>query len=67
VSLERYQAIDDYGRLINPMLTRGQARAGHRTGSFEHTVYDDCSGQLLSGSLMDYALPRIPIQVAQVR
>jgi carbon-monoxide dehydrogenase large subunit len=62
VTLERYTAIDDYGRLINPMLTRGQVQGGLAQGIgqalIEHTVYDDESGQLLSGSLMDYALPR---------
>jgi carbon-monoxide dehydrogenase large subunit len=62
VSLERYTAVDDYGRLINPMLTRGQVQGGVAQGIgqalVEHTVYDPGSGQLLSGSLMDYALPR---------
>jgi aerobic carbon-monoxide dehydrogenase large subunit len=62
VTLERYAAIDDYGRLINPMLTVGQVQGGVAQGIgqalFEHTVYDAGSGQLLSGSFMDYALPR---------
>jgi len=62
VTLERYQAIDDYGRLINPMLTRGQVQGGLAQGigqaMLEHTVYDGQSGQLLSGSFTDYALPR---------
>jgi len=62
VMLERYAAIDDYGRLINPMLTVGQVQGGLAQGIgqalLEHTVYDERSGQLLSGSLMDYALPR---------
>jgi aerobic carbon-monoxide dehydrogenase large subunit len=62
MSLQRYTAIDDYGRLINPMLTIGQVqgrtRAGHRLALFERTVYDESSGQLLSGSFTDYALPR---------
>jgi carbon-monoxide dehydrogenase large subunit len=61
VTLERYSAIDDYGRLINPMLTRGQVQGGLAQGigqaMLEHTVYGQ-SGQLLSGSLLDYALPR---------
>src|SRR4051795_434190 len=61
-TLERYAAIDDYGRLINPMLTAGQVQGGLAQGIgqalLEHTVYDEDSGQLLSGSLMDYALPR---------
>jgi len=62
VTLERYQAIDDYGTLINPMLTMGQVQGGVAQGIgqalFEHTVYDRQSGQLLSGSFTDYALPR---------
>jgi carbon-monoxide dehydrogenase large subunit len=62
VSLERYTSVDDYGRLINPMVTRGQVQGGVVQGigqaMLEHTVYDPQSGQLLSGSLMDYALPR---------
>ena len=60
--LLRYTAVDDYGRLINPMLTEGQVQGGVVQGIgqalLEHTVYDPASGQLLSGSLMDYALPR---------
>jgi carbon-monoxide dehydrogenase large subunit len=62
VTVERYLAIDDYGRLINPMLTIGQVQGGLAQGIgqalLEHTVYDGQSGQLLSGSLTDYALPR---------
>jgi carbon-monoxide dehydrogenase large subunit len=62
VRLERYLAVDDFGTLINPMLTVGQVQGGVAQGIgqalLEHTVYDRGSGQLLSGSLMDYALPR---------
>jgi len=62
VALERYTVVDDYGRLINPMLTAGQVQGGVAQGIgqalFEHTVYETGSGQLLSGSLTDYALPR---------
>ncbi len=62
IELLRYTAVDDYGRLINPMLTEGQVQGGLAQGIgqalVEHTVYDPQSGQLLSGSLMDYALPR---------
>jgi carbon-monoxide dehydrogenase large subunit len=62
VTLERYFAIDDYGRIINPLLTMGQVQGGVAQGigqaMLEHTVYDPESGQLLSGSLLDYALPR---------
>ncbi len=62
IELLSYTAVDDYGRLINPMLTEGQVQGGLAQGIdralLEHTVYDPQSGQLLGGSLMDYALPR---------
>jgi len=62
ITLERYTVVDDYGCLINPVLTRGQVQGGVAQGIgqalFEHTVYDPGSGQSLSGSLMDYTLPR---------
>jgi aerobic carbon-monoxide dehydrogenase large subunit len=62
VRLESYLVIDDYGRLINPMLTIGQVQGGvaQSTGQalLEHAVYEVPSGQLLSGSFLDYALPR---------
>jgi carbon-monoxide dehydrogenase large subunit len=62
VTLERYYGVDDYGTLINPMLTIGQVHGGLAQGigqaMLENTVYDPGSGQLLSGSLMDYALPK---------
>jgi carbon-monoxide dehydrogenase large subunit len=62
VTLERYLAIDDYGQLINPMLTIGQVQGGVAQGIgqalLEYTVYEEQSGQLLSGSFLDYALPR---------
>jgi carbon-monoxide dehydrogenase large subunit len=62
IELMRYTAVDDYGRLINPLLTEGQVQGGVAQGigqaMLEHTVYDPSSGQLLSGSFMDYTLPR---------
>jgi carbon-monoxide dehydrogenase large subunit len=62
VTLDRYHGVDDYGTLINPMLTIGQVQGGLAQGigqaMLEHTVYDPDSGQLLSGSLMDYTLPK---------
>jgi carbon-monoxide dehydrogenase large subunit len=62
VRLDRYTLIDDYGRLLNPMLTLGQVHGGLAQGigqaMLEHTVFDPDSGQMLSASLMDYALPR---------
>src|SRR5204863_9953777 len=55
VTLERYAATDDYGRLIHPMLTVCQVQGGLAQGLgpalLEHTVYDEPSGQVLSGSL----------------
>jgi len=61
VSLERYVALDDFGNLVNPMLAEGQVHGGVVQGIgqalMEHTVFD-ASGQLLTGSFMDYALPR---------
>jgi len=61
-TLERYTAVDDFGTLINPMLTVGQVHGGVAQGigqaMLEHTVYDQHSGQMLSGSFMDYTLPR---------
>ena len=57
----RYVAVDDCGRVINPMLVEGQIHGGIAQGIgqalFEQVVYDE-SGQLLSGSLMDYAVPK---------
>jgi carbon-monoxide dehydrogenase large subunit len=62
VTLDRYTAVDDFGALLNPMLTLGQIQGGVVQGigqaMLEHTVYDSESGQMLSGSLMDYTLPR---------
>lgn len=54
-------AVDDVGRAINPMIVHGQSQGGIVQGIgqalFEHTVYDEESGQLLTGSFMDYAIP----------
>ena len=62
VTLDRYTAVDDYGTLINPLLTIGQVQGGVAQGIgqalTEHVVYDPESGQLLSGSFMDYHIPR---------
>jgi carbon-monoxide dehydrogenase large subunit len=61
LTVERYIAVDDCGRVISPTLVEGQVYGGLAQGFgqalWEHIVYDD-AGQLLSGSLMDYALPR---------
>jgi carbon-monoxide dehydrogenase large subunit len=62
ITLARYTAVDDYGVLVNPMIAAGQAHGaiaqGVGQGLLEHAVYDPASGQLVAGSLMDYALPR---------
>jgi carbon-monoxide dehydrogenase large subunit len=62
VAIERYTVVDDFGRTINPMMLEGQVHGGIAQGIgqalFEHAIYDDDSGQLLSGSFMDYAMPR---------
>jgi carbon-monoxide dehydrogenase large subunit len=62
VELVRYSVTDDVGKAINPLIVRGQVAGGVTQGFgqavLEHTVYDPASGQLLSGSFMDYALPR---------
>ena len=62
VTLDRYTAVDDYGVLVNPMVAAGQAHGAMAQGSgqalLERAVYDPGSGQMLSASFMDYALPR---------
>jgi carbon-monoxide dehydrogenase large subunit len=61
-TLVRYVAVDDVGRAVNPMIVHGQTMGAVAQGLgqalFEHCVYDRGSGQLLSGSLMDYSMPR---------
>jgi carbon-monoxide dehydrogenase large subunit len=62
VALARYTIVDDFGRTINPLMLEGQVHGGVVQGIgqalLEHAVYDPDSGQLLSGSFMDYAMPR---------
>jgi carbon-monoxide dehydrogenase large subunit len=62
VEIVRYTVVDDFGRTINPLLLEGQVHGGIVQGIgqalLEHAVYDNDSGQLLSGSFMDYAMPR---------
>jgi aerobic carbon-monoxide dehydrogenase large subunit len=61
IKLRRYIAVDDCGRVINPMLVDGQIHGGLAQGIaqalYEEAVYDE-NGQLVSGSLMDYAVPK---------
>src|SRR5262244_3500837 len=62
VKIQRYVAVDDVGNVINPMIVDGMVHGGIAQGAaqalWEGTVYDDQSGQLVTGSLMDYALPK---------
>jgi aerobic carbon-monoxide dehydrogenase large subunit len=61
VRLARYTAIDDVGCAVNPMIVEGQTHGGIAQGVgealMEHCIYDS-AGQLLTASLMDYAMPR---------
>lgn len=62
VKLDRFSAVDDFGTIINPMIVEGQVHGGLVQGIgqalLENCVYDSDSGQLLTGSFMDYAMPR---------
>jgi carbon-monoxide dehydrogenase large subunit len=62
LQLVRYVAVDDVGRAVNPTIVDGQTMGAVAQGLgqalFEHCVYDRDTGQLLSGSFMDYQLPR---------
>jgi carbon-monoxide dehydrogenase large subunit len=61
VRVVRHAAVDDVGSVMNPLIAEGQMHGGIAQGVgqalMEHSVYDD-SGQLLTGSFMDYAMPR---------
>jgi aerobic carbon-monoxide dehydrogenase large subunit len=64
VDLKRYVAIDDCGPQINPVIVEGQVHGGVVQGFgqalWEEAVYDD-NGQLLTGSMLDYAIPRADV------
>jgi carbon-monoxide dehydrogenase large subunit len=64
VEIANYVAVDDFGVIINPMIVEGQVHGGIAQGIgqalYEHTVYD-ASGQLLTGSYMDYSMPRASV------
>ena len=73
VAIVRYAAVDDVGRAVNPMIVHGQVHGGitHGIGQalLENVHYDPQSGQLLSGSLMDYAIARaheVPTYVTEL-
>jgi carbon-monoxide dehydrogenase large subunit len=62
VEIVNYVAVDDVGRAVNPMIVHGQVHGGIAQGVgqalWEQVVYDKATGQLLTGSFMDYAMPR---------
>lgn len=62
VTVDRFTAVDDFGTIINPMIVEGQVHGGLVQGIgqalMENCVYDEETGQLLTGSFMDYAMPR---------
>ena len=62
VEIVRYTTVDDVGRAVNPMIIHGQTHGGIAQGTgqalMEQIVYDRDSGQLLTGSFMDYCMPR---------
>ncbi|MEK7210005.1 MAG: xanthine dehydrogenase family protein molybdopterin-binding subunit, partial [Candidatus Binatota bacterium] len=61
IEIKKYVAVDDCGKVINPLLVDGQVQGGIAQGLgqalYEEVVYDE-NGQILTGSLMDYALPK---------
>jgi carbon-monoxide dehydrogenase large subunit len=62
VTIDRYTVVDDLGRVLNPMIVVGQQQGGVVQGIgqalMEHQVYDRDTGQLVTGSFQDYAMPR---------
>ena len=62
IRIDRFAAVDDLGMVINPMIVEGQIHGGIAQGVgqalFENIVYDDQSGQLITGSFLDYGMPR---------
>lgn len=62
VTIDRYVMVDDLGQVLNPMIVNGQQHGGVAQGIgqalYEHAVYDRSSAQLVTGSFMDYVMPR---------
>jgi carbon-monoxide dehydrogenase large subunit len=62
IDIVRYLVVDDFGTVINPLLLRGQVQGGVAQGvgqaMLERTVFDPETGQLVTGSFTDYAMPR---------
>ncbi len=61
ITIDCYAAVDDVGRVVNPMIVQGQIRGGIAQGLgqalLEHCIYDE-AGQLMTASFTDYAMPR---------
>jgi carbon-monoxide dehydrogenase large subunit len=62
VTVDRYVMVDDLGQVLNPMIVNGQQHGGVAQGIgqalYEHAIYDRSSAQLITGSFMDYTMPR---------
>jgi carbon-monoxide dehydrogenase large subunit len=62
LQIVRHTVVDDVGKMVNPLLVKGQIHGGVVQGLgqalFENLVYDNTTAQLLAGSFMDYAMPR---------
>ena len=62
VEIVNYSTVDDGGRVVNPLIVDGQTHGGIVQGVgqvlMEHVIYQSEDGQMLTGSFMDYALPR---------
>ena len=62
VTVLRYTVVDDFGTIINPLIVTGMVHGGITQGAgqalMEDMIYDEESGQLLTGSFMDYCLPK---------
>lgn len=65
IDVVAYRSVNDVGRVVNPMIVRGQLEGGAVQGIgqalYEHVVYDPDTGQPVTGSLMDYAIPRADV------
>ena len=62
MTVDRYVMVDDLGQVLNPMIVNGQQHGGVAQGIgqalYEHAVYDRSTAQLVTGSFMDYVMPR---------
>jgi len=71
VAVVAYASVNDVGRVVNPLIVRGQLEGGAVQGIgqalYEHMVYDSETGQPVTGSLMDYVAPRADIVSSMFR